>query len=120
MIDHDTSPLSRYWSTSSDQLVSVLTLEDPTRRGREGKVNHLDADLALLVTKIRFAATNQNGSADGRGAMCDTWRWNLSITLRRQSQSQSRSAYEKIGDMVMATVRIEENVQTMYRQAVAG
>jgi hypothetical protein len=41
------------------------------------------------------------------------------ITLRRQSQSQSRSAYEKIGEMVMVMVRIEEHVQSMCRQSAA-
>ena len=44
----------------------------------------------------------------------------IGTTRWRQSQSQLRSAYEKIGEMVMATVRIEENVQTMCIQATAG
>ena len=47
----------------------------------------------------------------------------IEITRRWQSQlrlqSQSQSAYDHFEEMVMATVRIEEHVQTMCRPAAA-
>lgn len=46
-INHDTGPLSRYWSTrSSDQLDSALISKDMTCRDQEHRVNYPEADLA--------------------------------------------------------------------------
>jgi hypothetical protein len=49
--------------------------------------------------------------------------YGILLNLRRGNfprwQSQSQSAYDHGGEIVMATVRIEEYVQTMYRQAPA-
>jgi hypothetical protein len=43
----------------------------------------------------------------------------VDVLQREITRSQSRSAYEQLEEMVMATVRIGEHVQTMCRQAAA-
>jgi hypothetical protein len=55
----------------------------------------------------------------GRGLHSQVHNLQRGETRRRQLQAQSWSAYKSLEEMVMATVRIEEHVQTMCRQAAA-
>jgi hypothetical protein len=43
---------------------------------------------------------------------------NLRRGITRRRQSQSRSAYDHVEEMVIAIIRFEEHVQTMCRQAL--
>jgi hypothetical protein len=43
----------------------------------------------------------------------------VDVLQREITRSRSRSAYEQLEEMVMATVRIGEHVQTMCRQVAA-